>query len=53
MEISCSMLAGASLIALGCTSAMAQPVTDVPGPPDATTIITGKQLRRSIRNSAA
>jgi hypothetical protein len=36
------MLAGASLIALGCTSAMAQQVTGVPSPPEAT--ITGKQL---------
>jgi hypothetical protein len=44
MEISCSMLAGASLIALGCTSAMAQQVTGVPSSPEATTTITGKQL---------
>jgi hypothetical protein len=33
------MLAGASLIALDCTSAMAQQVTGVPSPPEAT--ITG------------
>jgi hypothetical protein len=38
--IGCS-IAGASLIALGCTSAMAQQVTGVPSPPEAT--ITGKQ----------
>ncbi len=43
MEISCSMLAGASPIALGCTSALAQQVTAVPGSPEATTV-TGKQL---------
>jgi hypothetical protein len=38
------MLAGASRIALGCTSAMARQVTGVPGSSEATTIITGKQL---------
>ena len=34
MEIGCSMLAGASLVALGCTSAMAE-VTDALGSPEA------------------
>jgi hypothetical protein len=53
MEISCGMLAGASLIALGRTSAMAQPDTDIPGSPEAPTTIICKQLRRPIRNSAA
>jgi hypothetical protein len=43
VEISCSMLAGASRIALGCTAAMARQVTGVPGSPEASTI-TGKQL---------
>jgi hypothetical protein len=44
MEISRSMLAGASLIALGSTLAMAQQVTGVPRSPEATTTITVKQL---------
>ena len=44
MKISCSMLAGASLLALGCFSALAQQVTGVPGSPGATTTIDGKQL---------
>src|SRR3954470_14393720 len=39
-----SMLAGASLLALSCTSALAQQVTGVPGSPGATTTIDGKQL---------
>ena len=38
------MLAGASLIALSCVSALAQQVTGVPGSPGATTTIDGKQL---------
>ena len=44
MKISCSMLAGASLLALGCASALAQQVTGVPGSPGATTTLDGKQL---------
>ena len=44
MEISRSMLAGVSLLALSCVSALAQQVTGVPGSPEATTTITGKQL---------
>src|SRR5712675_558591 len=44
MEISRSMLAGASLLALSCVSALAQQVTGVPGSPGATTTIDGKQL---------
>jgi arylsulfatase len=38
------MLAGASLLALGCASALAQQVTGVPGSPGATTTLDGKQL---------
>ena len=44
MKISRSILAGASLLALSCVSALAQQVTGVPGSPEATTTITGKQL---------
>jgi arylsulfatase A-like enzyme len=44
MKISRSMLAGASLLALSCVPASAQQVTGVPGSPEATTTITGKQL---------
>ena len=44
MKISRSMLAGAGLLALSCVSALAQQVTGVPGSPEATTTITGKQL---------
>ena len=44
MKISRSMLAGASLLALGCVTALAQQVTGVPGSPEATTTITSKQL---------
>ncbi len=44
MKISLGMLAGASLLALGCVSALAQQVTGVPGSPGATTTIDGKQL---------
>src|SRR6266853_835144 len=44
MEISRSMLAGASLLALTCVSASAQQITGVPGSPGATTTIDGKQL---------
>ena len=39
-----SMLAGAGLLALSCVSALAQQVTGVPGSPEATTTIDGKQL---------
>lgn len=51
MEISFSMLAGTSLIALVCTSAMAR-VTGALGSPEATTTITVKQLPTPIQNSA-
>src|SRR5258708_20090512 len=44
MEISRSMRAGASLLALSCVSALGQQVTGVPGSPGATTTIDGKQL---------
>src|SRR6476661_4187798 len=44
MTINRSMLAGVSLLALSCTSALAQQVTGVPGSPGATTTIDGKQL---------
>ena len=44
MKIGRIMLAGASLLALSCVSALAQQVTGVPGSPEATTTITGKQL---------
>jgi arylsulfatase len=44
MKIRRSMLAAASVLALGCSSASAQQVTGVPGSPGATTTIEGKQL---------
>src|SRR6476661_8513848 len=44
MKISCGVLAGASLLALGCASVLAQQVTGVPGSPGATTTLDGKQL---------
>ena len=44
MKVSRIMLAGATLVALGCVSALAQQVTGVLGSPEATTTITGKQL---------
>lgn len=44
MKIGLGMLAGASLLALGCSSALAQQVTGVLGSPSATTTIDGKQL---------
>ena len=44
MEISRSILVAASLLALSCVSVSAQQVTGVPGSPEATTTITGKQL---------
>jgi arylsulfatase A-like enzyme len=44
MKISRSVLAGASVLALSCVSALAQQVTGVPGSPEATTTIDGKQL---------
>jgi Sulfatase len=43
MKIS-SMLAASGLIALSCVSALAQQITGVPGSPDATTTISGKQI---------
>ena len=42
MKIGRIMLAGASLLALSCVSALAQQVTGVPGSPEATTTIDGK-----------
>ena len=39
-----SLLAGVSFLVLSCVSALAQQVTGVPGSPEATTTITGKQL---------
>ena len=44
MKISRSLLAAAGLLALSCVSALAQQITGVPGSPEATTTITGKQL---------
>src|SRR4249919_851297 len=44
MKASRSILAAAGLLAIGCVSASAQQVTGVPGSPEATTTITGKQL---------
>ena len=44
MKISRSMLAAAGLLTLSCVSALAQQITGVPGSPEATTTITGKQL---------
>src|SRR6266568_1970739 len=44
MKISHLLLAGASFLALGSVSALAQQVTGVPGSPGATTTIDGKQL---------
>jgi arylsulfatase len=44
MTIRCALLAGAGLLALGCISVSAQQITGVPGSPEATTTITGKQL---------
>ncbi len=44
MKISRGMLGGASLLVLGCATALAQQVTGVPGSPSATTTIDGKQL---------
>ena len=44
MKISCSILAATGLLTLGSISALAQQVTGVPGSPEATTTIIGKQL---------
>ena len=44
MNVSRSVVAGAALVALSCVSAIAQQVTGVPGSPEATTTIDGKQL---------
>ena len=44
MKNGLGMFACACLLALGCVSASAQQVTGVPGSPEATTTITGKQL---------
>ena len=44
MTLSRSMLAGAALLLLSCVAALAQQITGVPGAPEATTTITGKQL---------
>ncbi len=44
MEVCRSLLTAASLVAFSCVSALAQQVTGVPGSPEATTTISGKQL---------
>jgi len=44
MKIKRSMLMGTCLLALSCGSAPAQQVTGVPGSPEATTTLSGKQL---------
>lgn len=44
MKMSRHILAAAGLLALGCVSASAQQVTGVPGSPESTATITGKQL---------
>jgi hypothetical protein len=44
MKINRSIFAAATLFATGCISASAQQTTGVPGSPEATTTITGKQL---------
>ena len=44
MKISRSLLASAGLLTLSCVLALAQQVTGVPGSPEATTTIDGKQL---------
>ena len=44
MNVSRSVVAGAALVALSCVSAIGQQVTGVPGSPEATTTIDGKQL---------
>ncbi|MGA7546825.1 MAG: hypothetical protein WBW08_13530, partial [Methyloceanibacter sp.] len=44
MKISPNVLAVAGLLALSCVSALAQQITGVPGSPEATTTIDGKQL---------
>ena len=44
MKISPSVLAVAGFLALSCASALGQQITGVPGSPEATTTITGKQL---------
>src|ERR1700750_1784357 len=44
MKIHRSMLAAASVLALGCSPASAQQVTGAPGSPGATTTLDGKQL---------
>jgi hypothetical protein len=52
MKISGTMLAAASVLALGCGSAMAQQTTGTPGSPGATTTIDGKQLPRTAKGRA-
>ncbi|MGC1827941.1 MAG: sulfatase-like hydrolase/transferase, partial [Pseudolabrys sp.] len=44
MKAGRSILAAAGLLVFGCVSASAQQITGVPGSPEATTTITGKQL---------
>ena len=44
MTLSRGLLAGAALLLLSCVAALAQQITGVPGSPEATTTITGKQL---------
>jgi arylsulfatase len=43
-KISSTILLGAGLLAMSCVAASAQQTTGVPGSPDATTTIDGKQL---------
>jgi arylsulfatase len=44
VKISHSLFASVGLLALSCTSALAQQITGVPGAPSATTTLDGKQL---------
>ena len=52
MKTTALTLSGISIIALISVPALAQQVTGVPGSPEATTTITGKQLPPPRRNSA-
>jgi hypothetical protein len=52
MEIGCSMLAGASLVALGCASVMAE-VTGALRSPEATTTHSRQTTSATDSNSAA
>src|SRR5271167_2750343 len=50
MKIGRSLLAGVSLLAISCVSALAQQVTGVPGTASATTTIDGKQIPPAAPN---